>query len=116
MCISSIAMHHSEFNMSLHPCLQNFNMKNVFQGNEAAAGEESTLPADSEKFRHLQEQLKHARVRIRELEHDCRLNSSVADEVVVLQQQLELTAQQSSEWQRKHAYAASPRALSETIN
>lgn len=87
-----------------------------FQGAEFAAAEESEIPLDSEKNQHLQQQLRNARVRIRELEHDCRLNSSVADEVVVLQQQLELTAQQSSEWQRKHAYAASPRALSETIN
>lgn len=80
-----------------------------FQGVETAAAEHSTHmhAADTEQIQHLQQQLKHARVRIRELEHDCRLNSSVADEVLVLQQQLELTAQQSAEWQQKHAYAAS---------
>jgi hypothetical protein len=70
----------------------------------ASAVDDAVQSSTCSEVLQLQNQLKHAKIRLRELEHECRVNGTVADELVVLQQQLELTMQQSSEWQRRHAY------------
>lgn len=52
----------------------------------------------------LHQDLRVARLRTRELEHDCRKLRRIVDETELLQSQLEQTSQECVEWQRRHTY------------
>lgn len=53
----------------------------------------------------LNEDLSRAKMRTCELEHECRKLQRAADEASVLQEQLNQTSLECSEWQRRHMCA-----------